>query len=135
MLSTPLILFESPFSRVMGLYIPRFQVHGPADFPRIMETIVWSCVIELAIIAFIWWRVRDRAKPFLVTGALIVVEVLVLVFANDFAIVKQLDTMIGRMPGPPIWLMGFAIGALTSWAGWQAGKRPVAPVSAVPQPA
>jgi hypothetical protein len=79
--------------------------------------------------------VRDRAKPFLVTGALIVVEVLVLVFANDFAIVKQLDTMIGRMPGPPIWLMGFAIGALTSWAGWQAGKRPVAPVSAVPQPA
>ena len=32
MLSTPLILFESPFSRVMGLYIPRFQVHGPADF-------------------------------------------------------------------------------------------------------
>jgi hypothetical protein len=135
MLSTPLILFESPFSRVMGLYIPRFQVHGPADFPRIMETIVWSCVIELAIIAFIWWRMRDRARPFLVTGALIVVEVLVLVFANDFAIVRRLDTIIGHTPGPPIWLLGFAIGALTSWAGWQAGKHPVAPVSAVPQPA
>src|SRR5690348_14275117 len=46
MLSTPLILFESPFSRLMGLYIPRFQVHGPADFPHIMQTIVWSCALE-----------------------------------------------------------------------------------------
>ena len=48
-----------------------------------MATILWSCAIELLIIAFIWWRVRDRAKPFLVTGALIVVEVLALVLAND----------------------------------------------------
>ena len=135
MLSTPLILFESPFSRIMGLYIPRFQVHGPADFPHIMETIVWSCVIELAIIAFIWWRVRDRAKPFLVTGALIVVEVLALVLASDFPALKRLDAFIGHTPGPAIWLIGLGIGALTSWAGWNAGKSPAVPVKAIPQPA
>ncbi len=135
MLSTPLILFESPFSRIMGLYIPRFQVHGPADFPRIMETIIWSCAIELLIIAFIWWRVRDRAKPFLVTGALIVIEMMALVFAGDFSAVSRFDAFIGHMPGAPIWLIGFAIGALTSWAGWQAGKPRAAPVRAVPLPA
>ena len=33
------------------------------------------------------------------------------------------------------WLTGFAIGAATSWAGWQAGKRAVAAVQAAPQPA
>jgi hypothetical protein len=135
MLSTPLILFESPFSRIMGLYIPRFQVHGPADFPHIMETIVWSCVIELLIIGFIWWRVRDRAKPFLVTGGLIIVEVAALVLAADFAALKRLDVFIGHSPGPAIWLMGFTIGALTSWAGWNAGKNFTVPVRAVPQPA
>jgi hypothetical protein len=130
MLSTPLILFESPFSRVMGLYIPRFQVHGPADFPHIMETILWSCAIELAIIGFIWWRVRNRAKPFLVTGGLITIEVLALVFASDFPVLKRFDTFIGHVPGAPIWLLGFTIGALTSWVGWQAGKRPAVPVGA-----
>jgi hypothetical protein len=135
MLSTPLILFESPFSRVMGLYIPRFQVHGPADFPRVMETILWSCAIELAIIGFIWWRVRGRGKPFLVTGGLIIVEVLALVFASDFAVMKRFDTFIGHVPAPPIWLMGFTIGALTSWAGWQAGKRPTVPIGAAAVPA
>jgi hypothetical protein len=127
MLSTPLILFESPFSRIMGLYIPRFQVHGPADFPRIMEAILWSCVIELIIIAIIWWRVRDRAKPFLVTGALILIEMAALMFAGDFALLRKLDTVIGHSPGTPLWLTGFVIGALTSWMGWQAGKRRAAP--------
>jgi hypothetical protein len=130
MLSTPLILFESPFSRIMGLYIPRFQVHGSADFPRIMETIIWSCAIELFIIAFIWWRVRDRAKPFLVTGALIVVEMLALAFASDFQVVKRLDVFIGHAAGVAIWLIGFTIGGLTSWAGWNAGKRPTVPIAA-----
>ena len=135
MLSTPLILFESPFSRIMGLYIPRFQVNGPADFPRIMETILWSCAIELLIIAFIWWRVRERAKPFLVAGALILVEALALAFANDLPGVRRLDAFIGHTPGPPIWLIGFAIGAATSWAGWEAGKRPAMRVGGVAQAA
>jgi hypothetical protein len=135
MLSTPLILFESPFSRIMGLYIPRFQVKGAADFPHIMETILWSCAIELLIIAFIWWRVRGRAKPFLVTGGLIVVEVLALAFANDFPVLKRLDIFIGHVPDAAIVLTGFAIGAATSWAGWNAGKQPTAAVNAAPQPA
>ena len=134
MLSTPLILFESPVSRIMGLYIPRFQVNGPADFPHIMETILLSCAIELAIIGIIWWRVRDRAKPFLVTGGLIIVEVLALAFASDLPGVKRFDAFIGHTPGPMIWVLGFAIGAATSWAGWEAGRRRTVPVAAVAQP-
>jgi len=129
------VLFRSsPFSRLMGLYIPRFQVHGPADFPRIMQTILWSCVLELLIIAFIWWRFRDRAKPFLVTGVLIIVEMAALVFASDFPALRQVDIFIGHTPGPAIWAMGFIIGALTSWSGWEAGKSRIARVEAV-QPA
>ena len=130
MLSTPLILFESPFSRIIGLYVPRFQVHGPADFPRIMETIILSCGIELLIIAAIWWSVRDRAKPFLVTGGFIVVEALSMMFGSNVAVLRKLDVVIGHTPGPLIWIAGFAIGAATSWAGWNAGKRPAVAVGA-----
>src|SRR5205085_10520042 len=117
MLSTPLILFESPFSRVLGLYVPRFNVNGPADFPHVMASIQWSCAIELAIIAIIWGRVGERAKPFLVTAGFIAVEMLAMGFASKVDALKQFDTLIGHLPALPIVLTGFAIGAATSWAG------------------
>jgi hypothetical protein len=134
MLSTPLILFESPFSRAAGFVFPPFMVKGPADFPHIMASIEWSCAIELAIIAIIWWRVGERARPFLVTAGFIVVEMLAMGFASDFEVLKQFDTFIGHVPAMTIVLTGFAIGAATSWAGWVAGKRPVV-IGAVAQTA
>ena len=132
MLSTPLILFESPFSRAAGFVVPAFKVNGPADFPHVMASIQWSCAIELAIIAIIWWRVGERAKPFLVTAGFIVVEMLAMGFASDSEVLKQFDTFIGHVPAAMVVLTGFAIGAATSWAGWQAGKRPTVPVGTAP---
>jgi len=135
MLSTPLILFESPFSRAAAFVFPPFQVKGPADFPHVMASIEWSCAIELAIIAIIWWRVGERARPFLVTAGFIAVEMLAMGLASRFDVLKQFDTFIGHVPAMTIVLMGFAIGAATSWAGWQAGKRPVAHIPGAVQPA
>jgi len=135
MLSTPLILFESPFSRAASFVFPPFEVHGPADFPHVMASIEWSEVLVLIFIAGIWWRVGERAKPFLVTAGFVVAEMLAMGFASDFPILKQFDTFMGHLPSATIVATGFAIGALTSWAGWNAGKRSAAPVGAVPQPA
>ena len=135
MLSTPLILFESPFSRAAAFVFPPSQVKGPADFPHVMASIEWSCAIELAIIAIIWWRVGERARPFLVTAGFIAVEMLAMGFASRFDVLKQFDTFIGHVPAMTIVLMGFAIGAATSWAGWQAGKRPVAHIPGAVHPA
>lgn len=133
MLSTPLILLESPLSRAGGFFFPPWHVTGPADFPKVMASIEWSMAIELAIIAIVWWRVGDRAKPFLVTAALIAVEMLAMGFAGDVALIRHLDTVIAHMPAASVVLSGFLIGAATSWFGWQAGKRPVAgPVAAQP---
>jgi hypothetical protein len=135
MLSTPLILFESPFSRAAGFVFPPFMVKGPADFPHIMASIEWSEVLVLMFIAGIWWRVGERAKPFLVTAGFVVVEMLAMGFASDFDVLKRFDTFIGHVPALTIVLTGFAIGAATSWAGWNAGKQPTIPVKAAPQPA
>jgi hypothetical protein len=96
-----------------------------------MASIEWSCAIELAIIALIWWRVGERAKPFLVTAGFIGVEMLAMGFASKFAVLKQFDTFLGHVPAATIVLTGFAIGAATSWAGWEAGKRPALPVRGV----
>lgn len=42
--------------------------------------------------------------------------------------IRALLAMLGLVPGALVVLGVTAIGAATSWAGWQAGKRPVAPV-------
>lgn len=130
MLSTPLILFESPFGRAAAFVVPAFQVKSPADLSPVMASIQWSMALELAIIAIIWLRVRDRANPFLVTAGFIVVEMLTMGFAPYFPLFRQIDLFIGGLPHSMIIMTGFALGAATSWAGWNAGKRPVAIVGA-----
>ena len=135
MLATPLILFESPFGRLVNMFVPGFIIRGPADFHLIMSAILWSMVLELAIIAAIWLKYREKATPFLVTGGFIVAQMVVMGWMGDLAILKPLLTMIGNAPSAAVVLTGFAIGAGTSWAGWQAGKRPVVPMAAAPQTA
>jgi hypothetical protein len=129
MLTTPLILFESPFSRLMGMFLPPFMIRGPQDFHLIMDTIIWSMALSLAFIAAIWFFYREKATPFLVAGAFVVAQMLAMGLMQDNALLKSLLTMIGNVPSATVVMTGFAIGAATSWAGWNAGKRPVARVA------
>ena len=135
MLTTPLILFESPFSRLMTMFVPGFIVRGPQDFHLIMSSILWAMALSLAIIAAIWLKYRDKANPFLVAAAFIVAQMVTMGLMADVALLKTLLVMIGHVPSASVVLTGFAIGALTSWAGWQAGKRPVAKAMEAAQPA
>jgi len=135
MLTTPLILFESPFGRLLNMFVPPFIVRGPADFGRILPSILWSMALELVVIAVIWLAYRRKARPFLVAGGFIAAQMVSMGLLNDLPVLKTLLTVIGNAPSAAVWLTGLAIGALTSWAGWQAGKRPAASVDAALQPA
>ena len=135
MLATPLILFESPFSRLMTAFVPGLTIRGPDDFDRIIPSIEWAMAIELAIIAVLWFRFRDKASPFLVAGVFIVAQMLGMGLLVDNSLLESMLGVIGRMPSAAVVLTGFAIGAATSWAGWNAGKRPAVPVTGAAQPA
>ena len=124
MLATPLILFESPFSRILGTWMPGLIVRGPQDFHLIIPSIVWAMAVELVVIAVLWWRFREKANPFLVAGIFIVAQMLTMGLMSDVAWLKSLLGALGQVPSAAVVLTGFGIGALTSWAGWQAGKRP-----------
>ena len=135
MLATPLILFESPFSRLMAGFVPGLTIRGPQDFDRIIPSIEWAMAVELAIIAVLWWRFRDKAKPFLVAAVFIVGQMLTMGLMQDNAVLESLLVVIGNMPSAAVVMTGFAIGAATSWLGWQAGKRPAVTVEAAAQAA
>lgn len=135
MLTTPLILFESPFSRLLNGFMPGLTISGPGDLHLIMPSILWAMAIELAVIAAIWSRFREKAAPFLVAGGFIVAQMLTMGLMADSTLLRSLLITIGQLPSEAVVLAGFAIGALTSWAGWRAGKRPRVPVSEAVQPA
>ena len=135
MLATPLILFESPLSRVFGTWLPGLTIQGPQDFDRIIPSIVWAMAVELVVIAAIWFKYREKAKPFLVAGIFIVAQMLTMGLLSDNAVLEGLLPLLVRVPSPVVVLTGMAIGAATAWAGWQAGKRPAVPVSGAAQPA
>lgn len=135
LLTTPLILFESPFSRLLNMYMPGLVIERLEDLPLGMTAILWAMALELVIIALLWLRYRARATPFLVAGGFIVAQMLTMGLMADAAWLKALLTTLGQLPSAAVILSGFAIGALTSWAGWKAGKRPTRPVEEAPQAA
>ena len=130
MLATPLILFESPFSRVMGMVLPQFMIRGPQDMHKLIPSIEWAMAVSLAVIAAIWLKYRDKANPFLVAGAFIVAQMLTMGLMSDNALLEALLVALAKVPSAWVVISGMAIGAATSWAGWQAGKRPAVPVAA-----
>ncbi|HYJ53076.1 MAG TPA: hypothetical protein VEW04_07875, partial [Allosphingosinicella sp.] len=129
MLTTPLILFESPFSRILNAFMPGLIITGPNDFGLIMPSILWSMALELAIVALIWAKYRDKANPFLVAAGFIVAQMLTMGLMAGSALLDPLLAVMGAVPSAAVVGAGFALGALTSWAGWQAGKRPAMPIS------
>jgi hypothetical protein len=135
MLTTPLILFESPFSRLLTMYMPGMIISGAADLWLIIPTIVVSMALELVVITAIWLKYRARATPFLVAGGFIVAQMLTMGLMADVAWLKSLLVPIAAVPSLAVWGAGFALGALTSWAGWKAGQRPRAPAEEALQPA
>jgi hypothetical protein len=126
MLSTPLILFESPFSRILNMVMPGLAIRGPDDLHLIMPAILSSLALELLIVAVLWYRFREKANPFLVAGGFIVAQLVTMAWLSNSPLLMPVLRAIGNMPSAVMVLTGFAIGAATSWAGWNAGKRPVA---------
>lgn len=135
MLTTPLILFESPFGRLLNGFMPGLTIRGPDDIHLIMPAILSSMALELAVVAAIWFSFRGRATPFLVAGGFIAAQMLTMGLMSESTSLKSLLAALGHVPSATVVLAGFAVGALTSWAGWQAGKRPEVTVSAAVQPA
>ena len=130
MLTTPLILFESPFSRLMGGFVPGLTIRGPEDFDRIIPSIEWAMTLEVLIVAVLWWRFREKASPFLVAAAFIIAQMLTMGLMHDNATLERLLAMIGNLPSAAVAMTGFALGAATAWLGWERGKRPTIPVQA-----
>jgi hypothetical protein len=132
MLATPLILFESPFSRVMGQYLPWMNVIG-SPFPQaILDTIVISDVLAILFALGLYWTNRKYGAPWLVAAGFMAAQAVLMWFAPSIPLFHSGFGAYATIPHEATMALGMLAGAAATWFGWQSGKlRP----RALPAPA
>jgi len=122
MLATPLILFESPFSRVMGDYLPWMNVIG-SDFPHaILDTIAISDALVALFALVLWARNRKHGAPWLIAAGFTAVQGVVMWFAPFVPAIATAFGAYATIPHEVTLAFGVMAGAAAAWLGWEAGK-------------
>jgi len=126
MLATPLVLFESPFSRVMLDHLP-FLVFTGTGFPqRILDAIVISMAMAAVFALVMYLRDRTTGTPFLVAAGLILLQAVTMYVGTSIGWVRSGFAAYAAIPDWITIVAGFAIGAAVAWLGWTApsGRKP-----------
>lgn len=126
MLATPLVLFESPFSRIMLDHLP-FLVFTGTGFPqRILDAIVISMAMAAAFALVMYLRNRRTGTPFLVAAVLIFLQAVTMYVGTNIEWVRSGFAAYAAIPDWFTIVAGFAVGAAVAWSGWKAspGGRP-----------
>jgi hypothetical protein len=123
MLTTPLVLFESPFSRVMLMYLP-FMVFTGTEFPqRILDAIVISMGMACVFSLVMYLRDRRGGIPFLIAAVLIFVQAVTMYVGTNLQWVRDGLEAYAQISATATILCGFLLGAAVSWFGWTLHRR------------
>ncbi|PKB14749.1 hypothetical protein B0I00_2349 [Novosphingobium kunmingense] len=125
MLATPLILFESPFSRVMEAYLPWMNVIGSDDIHIVQDTIAISDGLVALFALVLYSRDRRNGAPWLVAAGFCLFQAVVMWFGPYIPLMGTLFGAYATIPLPVTAAAGMAAGILAGWLGWKAGAAPV----------
>lgn len=118
MLATPFMLWEASFGRVLNQYVPSFQIEGPAELHKVMDAIVISDMMAVALASFLYLRNRKHGTPFLVVAALLLAQIGGIYLLDEALWLRELFTSYGQLSQEATVGTGFVLGALVAWLGW-----------------
>ena len=127
MLATPVILFESPFSRVMGEYLPWLNLIGSEGPHGVQDTILTGDVIAAAFALAMYAMHRKHGAPWLLAVFFTLFQGVVMF---TLPLLPQFEAPVrayALIPLPVTLSAALAVGALAGWFGWKAGASPVKP--------
>lgn len=133
MLTTPLVLFESPFSRIVLSHLPFLVFTNSAHPQRILDAIVISMGMAIAFSLVMYLRDRKSGVPFLVAAGLMFLQAVSMYVGTNIQWVRNGFETYAEIPDTLTLLAGFLLGALISWFGWNSKgarvKREPTPLS------
>ncbi len=130
MLATPLILFESPFGRLMDTFFPWLNIMRGDGFQGLLDTIVFSNLLAIAFALALYLMDRKNGAPWLVAIGFMATQSVLMWFAPSIPPVTALFEAYTAIPQSATLLVAIVAGAATAWFGWEAGKPPARPARA-----
>lgn len=131
MLATPLILFESPFSRIIGQFLPSLNVIGSEGSQGLLDTIVVANTIAAAFAAFLYLANRPQGAPWLLVIIFTTLQSFVMWFSSAIPGLGAVFSLYARIPTPLTLMLGAGLGIACAWLGWRAGASPSRPTGAI----
>ncbi|MGA0607287.1 hypothetical protein ACO2Q0_14950 [Phenylobacterium sp. VNQ135] len=130
LLATVVFLLGPIFGRLFGAV--RFAIAGGPDYALLHGAFQGSNLFVAALAFAIAWRVRPNGRPFVISGALSLLMMLLFEFVGGTAWWRALFVRAADLPSAPVAVAVAILGALIAWAGWTAGRRAVRSPAAMP---
>jgi hypothetical protein len=124
MLATPLILFESPFSRLMDQAFPWMNFIGSEGPMAVLDSIAISDGLAILFAMTLYFMDRKHGAPWLVASAFMATQAVVMWFAPSIPLLNTLFLMYARLSPGFMLLIGIGSGILVGYFGWQHGRGP-----------
>ena len=121
MLATPLILFESPFSRVIEQFMPWMNFIGSEGPQAVQDTIAISDGLGILFALILYCMDRKHGAPWLVAAFFMALQAIVMWFAPFFPELGDLFRTYAQIPLAVTMVAGVLAGVLAAWFGWRAG--------------
>lgn len=123
LLATPLILFESPFSRVIDAFLPWMNVIGSPGPQALFDTIVVSDALAVLFALVLYFRDRKHGAPWLVAAGFMTVQAVVMWLTPGNTAIAAVFRVYAGIPDAVTVAIAAAAGALACWLGWTAAPR------------
>jgi hypothetical protein len=131
MLSTVLFLLPPIFGRLTR-FVPPLRISGPPEFWKFGVDIQLATIATAAIAFYLAWRDPKHGRPFVETGALILLAAVLFQTVGGLASWQQLYSRVAVLPSATLPIAACLAGVVIAYAGWIAGKRPTPWVGIVP---
>lgn len=128
MLATPMILFESPFSRLMGAFFPWMNVIGSEGPRGLLDTIVISNALVAVFAMALYFMDRRNGAPWLVVTFFVVLQSVVMWFAPDLPGLGSAFSAYSEVPPALTVALGLLAGGVAGYLGWIGGRQTKRPV-------
>lgn len=117
MFATVFFLFSPIFSRLFMRYVPGLKL-APPDFGRVSLNIEIATLLALAFALALAWKQPKYGRPWLITAAFLGVQMPLFLILRASAPWDAVVRQFAAAPGPLLFSLALAVGALVSWHGW-----------------
>lgn len=129
MLATMFFLLPPIFGRLSGIPL---GVRGPEDFAKLTYGFQAANLLAAGIPFWLAFRSGKHGRPFIHSAGFILLSAILYQTVGTWPAWENFVAVMAQAPAVPMTIAAAIAGAGIAWAGWVAGKRPVAPPTALP---